>query len=370
VIEAGTYQQPGDIYGELNQFGRAVQYVQKALETARQAGNKGIVQDSYKSLSELYQAMKRPETAFEYLLAAYRIKDSTQSINFSRQLAEMEVKYQTEKKESEIKILKQQKQIDDLSLRQQQERLKRQELLLFSFAVLAIAIIVALYFYIQRRRLAEKVRRDEAIRQTTEAERLRIAKDIHDELGSGLSKIKLLADIALLESNENRGKLKQTVDTISNTSSGLIENMRDLVWAMNPENSNLQNLIARIREYSDEYFEDLPIDLTMDIPEDVPAIPISKELNRNVFMILKEALQNIVKHSSATAITIKIELKPRFRMEIEDNGKGFDTGTKHEGNGLTNMKTRSEAIGGHLYVKTESRKGVKLAFEVNKALPL
>jgi len=370
VIEAGTYQQLGDIYGELNQFDRAVSYVQKALQTARKAGNKGIVQDCYKSLSELYQAMKQPETAFNYLLAAYRMKDSTQSAAFSKQLAEMEIRYGTEKKEAEIKILKQQKQIDNLTLRQQHKRLERQKLFLILFTIMAIAVVVALYFYVQRRRLAEQLRRNEVIRETTDAERLRIAKDIHDELGSGLSKIKLLADIALLESDEKKSNFEQTVHTISHTSSALIENMRDLVWAMNPDNSNLQNLIARIREYSDEYFEDLPIELTMNIPEDVPAIPISKEISRNIFMILKEALQNIVKHSSATAATIRIELRPKFRIEIADNGKGYNADIRHEGNGLPNMKTRSEAIGGHLYTETEGQKGVKLIFELDKALPL
>lgn len=370
LIEAGTYQQLGDIYGELNQFGRAVEYVQKALQTARKAGNQVIVQDSYKSLSELYQAMKRPEVAYQYLLAAYHIKDSSQSARFSKQLAEMEIRYETEKKVAEIKILKQQKLIDNLTLRQQQKRLAKQELFLVLFAMMAIAIVVALYFYVQRRRLAEQMRQNEVIRQTTDAERLRIAKDIHDELGSGLSKIKLLADIALYDSNEKKSDFKQTVQTVSHTSSALIENMRDLVWAMNPDNSNLENLIARMREYSDEYFEDLPIEFTMDIPEDVPAIPISKELNRNVFMILKEALQNIVKHSSATVATLRIELRPKFKMEISDNGEGYNVNTKHEGNGLTNMKTRSKTIGGQLYIETAQQKGVKLIFELDNALPL
>lgn len=369
TIEAGTYQQLGDIYGELGQFSKAINYVGKALTTARKTDNKIIAQDSYKSLSELYMAMHQPLLAYNNLLAAFRIKDSIQPVAFNRQLAQMQIQYETEKKEAEIKILKQNELINKLKLSEQQERINKQSVIVISLIILLIATVVAAYFYIRGRRLAEAFKQKEIERKAAEDERQRIAKDIHDELGSGLSKIRFLSEL-MHNQKDNSEQLNTTIHSISDTSKHIIENMKDLVWAMNPENSTLDNLLARIREYSSEYLEEMPIDLEMDIPEDAPHIPISKEVSRNVFMILKEALQNIVKHTNATEVAISITHTPYFKMDIVDNGQGFDLQKTLNGNGLKNMNARSLAIGADIDFLSTPNKGTAIVLTLKDGLLL
>lgn len=362
TIEAGTLQQLGDIYGELGQFPNAISYVKKALLLARQADNKIIVLDCYKSLSELYMANQQPAAAFDNLLAAYRIKDSVQPVAFNRQLAQMQIQYETKQKEDEITLLKQGELISKLKLKEQQAQINKQRITVVLLIILLIAVAIAAYYYLKGRRAAEQLKQNEMMRKAAEEERQRIAKDIHDELGSGLSKIRFLSELTHKHEQGNP-QLNTTLHSISDTSKHIIENMKDLVWAMNPDNSTMDSLLARIREYSSEYLEEMPIELVIDIPEDVPHIPITKEFNRNVFMILKEALQNMVKHAEATRVIIHISIATGFRMEISDNGKGVNILLIKEGNGLKNMEARSRAIGVVFSRVSTPSKGTKIILE-------
>jgi signal transduction histidine kinase len=362
AIEAGTYQQLGDIYGEVGKFDLAVMYVQKGLDAARASGNKVILKDCYKSLSELYDAMKKPGLALKSLLAAYRLKDSIQPVQFARQLAEMQARYETEKKDAKLKLLRQAGQITDLKLQKQNSELQKLRYLFILSLITIVIIVVAVYYYKSRRKLLEQIRREHAIREAEENERQRIAKDIHDELGSGLSKIRFLSELAGTHI-EGRQQLQASLHSISDTSVGLIENMRDLIWAMNPENTTLDNLIARIREYSYDYLEDFQLTVSLDFPEDIPHRKISKETTRNVHMIVKELLQNVVKHAKAEKVFISVSINPRFRLEIKDNGIGYDGAMSTNGNGLKNIIARSQALGGTLKMTSYPGKGSCMILE-------
>lgn len=363
TITAGTYQQLGDIYGELGQYEKAVGYVQKALAAARVIGNKTIIKDCYKSLSELYEAMKQPDLAMKSLLAAYRLKDSIQPLEFSRQLADMQAAYESEKKESQIQLLKHRQQISTLKMQKQETALQKQRTLLLLSLLVILAIVSAVYFYVTRLRLLEKIKRQKIVQEAEERERMRIAKDIHDELGSGLSKIKFLTEF-LKHPHQQTGQMQKTLQSISETAVSLIDNMRDLVWTMNPANTTLDNLLARMREYSADYLEELPIELHVDLPPQIPDKKIAKETGRNIQMILKEALQNIVKHAGATKVFVIITLEPQFNMVIEDNGDGYNEPQQTQGNGLRNMQMRSDTIGGVLKISSSPGKGTRIELSV------
>lgn len=364
TLEAGTYQQLGDIYGELKQYDTAVAYIQKAIVAARSGDNKVIVRDCYKSLSELYTMMKQPGRAMPYLLAAYKLKDSIEPAQFSRRLAEMDAKYRAEKKEAEIKSLKQRTLISSLKMQQQRNRLQAQGYLLLVLIAVIIAAAIAVYYRNVRRGLLEQLQREKMVKETEERERMRIARDIHDELGSGLSKIRFLADNAKQRGAVESGNM---VGQIAETSRGLIDNMRDLVWAMNPENTALDSLVARIREHTADYLEQFSVEVEFDIPVDVPATVISKEVTRNVFMIVREALQNIVKHSGATRVWVRVNTGSGLRLEIGDNGRGFDMSTQRSGNGLGNLVARAKAIGAEFEMTSSPGIGTSLRLCLSSA---
>lgn len=363
-IEAGTYQQLGDIYGQLGQTKKAIENIQKALILAKNNNHKIIERDCYKSLSELYASIKQYEPAMENILQAYRIKDSIQPISFNNRLAEMEARYNLEKKESTIKLLNQQSLINQLRIKEQKENIKKQNTLVIFLLILIATIIIAIYFYLRWRKQAELLNQQNTIRQTEENERMRIAKDIHDELGSGLTKIKFLSEILELKIKDNQ-QIKETLQSITGTSHQLIDNMRDMIWNMNPMNSTLDNLVARVREFSTEYLYDFPIEVTYDFPENIPSEKINIKISRNILMIVKESLQNIVKHANATKISVRIEIQPVFKLIIVENGIGFNLNEKTTGNGLRNMIERSKDIGATLKMTSTSGEGSMLSLEKN-----
>lgn len=364
-LEAGTYQQLGDIYGEMQQYPIAISYVSRALAAARAGDNKVIVRDCYKSLSELYASMGRHQQAWQNLLSAYRLKDSIEPVLYNRRLAEMDAKYKAEKKEAEIRGLKQQGLIDALKMRDQHNRLQLQGYLLLLLVVILAASAVVVYYRNARRRLLEQIQREKMVKDTEERERMRIARDIHDELGSGLSKIRFLSEHVQAAGMQG---VSGSLVLITETSRGLIDNMRDLVWAMNPENTTLDSLVARIREYAGEYLEELPIELEYDIPAHVPRLALSKEVTRNLFMIVKESLQNTVKHAGATHVRVRVCIDRVFTLEITDNGRGFDTSRAGSGNGVRNIRARAHAAGATLSIISSPGQGTRIKLDL--ALPV
>jgi signal transduction histidine kinase len=190
-----------------------------------------------------------------------------------------------------------------------------------------------------------------------------MAKDIHDELGSGLSKIKLISEL-IKKDEVQGGSINDKIMSISETSGKLVENMRDLIWIWNPDNTNLPNLIARIREYTYDYLEDFPIELTINSPTNIPSLEISNDVARNIYMIVKEILQNIVKHSKASIVKLNMQVDGVFIISIEDNGIGFDLSAVNSGFGLNNLRSRADKIGGHIFIDSKKGNGVIITLEI------
>jgi len=139
-----------------------------------------------------------------------------------------------------------------------------------------------------------------------------------------------------------------------------------LIWAINPNNTTLDNLLARIREYCSEYIEEINIEFHFNFPEHIPEVKINNQAHRNIFLTIKEALQNSIKHSQASIVELSIEIKNETMFtSFSDNGKGFDT-KKHknlESNGMLNMKHRIETIGGD-YNISSCIKGTIISFRI------
>ena len=220
------------------------------------------------------------------------------------------------------------------------------------------------YFYYSRLKLKNQLAKEKAIKETEEHERMRIAKDIHDDLGSGLSKINFLSEI-IYGKSEHLPEIRHSSESVKETAKRMIDNMRDLIWALNPDNTTLPNLIARMREYTTDYLEDFPIEIKYSFPDNVPQTSINKESHRELFMIVKETLNNISKHSKATEILFNVNItNDNFSFSIRDNGIGFNEETIKRGNGLRNMNSRITALGGIFEVKSEPNKYTLIAVSV------
>ena len=188
-----------------------------------------------------------------------------------------------------------------------------------------------------------------AVYKAQQAERERISADMHDELGSGMTAIRLMSEIA-------RNKMKENtpveIDKISSSADDVLNKMNAIIWSMNSGNDTLDNLISYIRSYSLEYFENTPVKCTVNTPASIPDKEITGDKRRNIFLCVKETLNNVLKHSKATLITINIEANHSLQISITDNGVGIDLEKLRQfGNGLKNITRRMETIGGTFKIK-------------------
>ncbi len=191
--------------------------------------------------------------------------------------------------------------------------------------------------------------------QAVENERTRIAAEMHDDLGSGLTTIRYLSDKAMKEIEEKQ-EIKQ-IKKIAEQSNMLIRKMSEIIWAMNSRYDNTENLIGYLRRYASEYLEEHQIPVQFILDEDGKPLNIGGEKRRNIFMVFKEALHNTVKYANAQSVTIRVHVDKQFNIHISENGGiGFDPiSSKDKGNGLYNTDNRILAIKGRIrYEKLEN----------------
>lgn len=212
--------------------------------------------------------------------------------------------------------------------------------------------------YKNRNELIKEIKKQEALKLDAEKqefetqltvikaqqeERNRISADMHDDLGAGMTTISLYSELA-------KGKLIDNpipeIEKISSAANDLLNKMNAIIWSMSNSNDSLGNMIAYIRSYAIEYFEDTGVHCKIDIPENLPNIQVIGTIRRNVFLVVKEALNNILKHAKATEVSITlIRVKDGLTLYIQDNGKGIDMDSLRQfGNGLKNMKKRMADI--------------------------
>jgi signal transduction histidine kinase len=232
------------------------------------------------------------------------------------------------------------------------------------------AIFGAVRFVVTRklRRKLEQLGQQRAI----ERERERIAKDIHDDLGAGLTQIMLQSALARREPQE---QTQTHLAQISGTALELVSAMDEIVWAINPENDTLDGLVTYVGKYVEEYVAKAGMRCRLDLPAQVPAMFLSAEVRHNLFLAIKEALNNAVKHAQAAEISFLLKLQPHgFSFVIKDDGRGLvpdvtgvpsaDIGRVSSGHGLRNLVQRLEKIGGTCTIKSEPGKGTEVELTV------
>lgn len=196
-----------------------------------------------------------------------------------------------------------------------------------------------------------------------EEERHRISKEMHDDLGAGLTQISLISEAAKRRNKEGIFP-REELNDISETSKQLIENVSEIIWAMNPDFDTLSGMIAYLREQISKLLEYSGKEFHLQIPEDFVDIDIANTRRKNILMLVKEAVNNAIKHSNATSVNITIILKNnRFEIKIADDGNGFDASKNLSGNGLKNYSYRSALLGGTAKVNSDE-KGTKVYFDI------
>ena len=236
-------------------------------------------------------------------------------------------------------------------------------------SLIAVAVLVAVgttVRVLEKRKYQLRLRR---IEQETalERERSRIAQDLHDELGSSLTRISLLSDLVRAD-KDNPAQVEVHASKLSMSAGQTVRALEEIVWAVRPGSDTLQSLVDYITHFGGELFEGTSTRCRLDVPDELPARTLPPDVRHNIFLIVKETLTNVLKHAGATEAHLQIKAASQFlEIVITDNGQGFDvSAASAEGkrNGLDNMRRRANAVGGRLALESSQGKGTRMEFSV------
>jgi ligand-binding sensor domain-containing protein/signal transduction histidine kinase len=223
------------------------------------------------------------------------------------------------------------------------------------FRILSILLILGLLYALHRYRLARLLE--------IERLRVRIASDLHDDVGSALTKIALNSEV--IQSSESFDQIKSASRNIGAMSREIITTMSDIIWSIDSRNDSLGNLVDRMRDFAYNVLpiRDIAVNFSTEGLDEEKTIPIN--FRQNIFLIFKECINNAAKHSKANKVTICLNNSINsFEMKIHDDGSGFDPSMVKNGNGLKNMKMRANRLDGILEINANS--GVEITLKMKK----
>lgn len=237
----------------------------------------------------------------------------------------------------------------------------------FQLAMLALftLCVIAIVRYVSFRRLRIQVRQLE--QQTLlHKERARIAKDIHDDLGANLTQIALLSELTR-QDMAAPAKAGEHVEKISLTARQVMKSLDEIVWAVNPRNDTLPHLVDYLGQFTLDFLRGAPgIRCRLDLPEHPPELNVPADIRHNLFLAVKEALNNIVKHADAKEVRLGVDVSNgTLRVVVTDDGQGFESPPQDAwADGLRNMRQRMAEIGGQCAIESHAGTGTTIRFDV------
>jgi signal transduction histidine kinase len=331
---------------------QATAAAQQALAYAQRTGNADIMAECYQTLASIKARQNDFRGAYQWYRQYKTTWDSLTSIEKNAEIAALRVRFDTEQKESRIRALTQQTQVQQLRAEQQQSRLLA---LLFGLMAVGLAGAGTLVYLAQRRRLA-RVLREERLRS-------RIAADLHDEVGTMLTRISLQAEML----RQSQPEASPALDRLLGNSRAAARTMRDIVWSIDAHADTMGALLDRMRDHLDQTATPagLLTELTATNLRDEE--PLAPELRQHLYLVFKEAVTNAVRHARhATALRVSLARHAgQLELRVEDDGQPAPTTTR-SGMGLRNMQQRAEALSGQIEAGPDAEKG---GFRVRLVVP-
>ncbi len=295
----------------------------------------GIQYGSY-FLSEVYEALGNNNEALRHYKTYTKIKDSITGVQKTRSLAYYQTLYETEKRDNTINA-----QRTNLTLLEQKNK-TRNQLFLFAGTLIALGIFVFILYKNYRQKLQRRL----AVEQL----RTKISADLHDDVGSLLTGLSMQTELLARQVPQ---ELRFKLERVSKVSKDAMLKMRDAVWAMDARKDNWQSLKDRMNEFASETLPLKDISYTIDVDNIELSKSMQGAVRQNLYLIFKEAIANVLKHSNASKVTITLKRnKSNYSLYISDNGKTNQNLSK-AGQGLTNMTLRATQLLGNLQYKND-----------------
>lgn len=361
---AENYSYLGDVYFTKNDFKKAINFYQKTTDITDKHKYLGLSQDTYRKISECYEVLGDKENALQNFKKFSALKDSLVNQDTNSKIAELEVKFDTNEKEKQL--LQKQTEVET-------SRIKFSVAIVFAI----LASIIGFLFYRQQR-LKNKQQHQEFELKSAMAQienqnklqeqRLSISRDLHDNIGAQLTFI-----ISSLENTKFgipnlETAVEKRLDKISDFTRNTIVELRDTIWAMNKSDFTMEDLSSRIFNFVEHaQSANQNIQFNFSIDEKLKNKKFSSVVGVNLYRTIQESVNNAMKYANANHIIINAEkFKQGLKIEIKDDGKGFDTENVDLGNGLLNMKKRMEEIDGKFSINSEIGKGTSVNVELEK----
>jgi signal transduction histidine kinase len=222
--------------------------------------------------------------------------------------------------------------------------------------LLATGLSVGLVLVSLRRRHRLQLERFEH-QHAMERERARIAQDLHDDLGASLTQISWLGE-AVSRENMPAQEGRNLLRLITAKSRDMVRSIDEIVWAVNPKNDTLENLVIYVCQFAEEFFRGAETRCRIEVIEPIPAYPLAADMRHNLFLVLKEALHNVAKHAGAAEVWMRCKVETGVaQFVVDDNGRGFDPAAVAAGDGLSNMRVRASQVGVALDIQTRAGSG-------------
>lgn len=336
----------GKSYQQIKKYEEAEKYLLQAYRVSDSIHMTHYAHDAASQLSDLYKTTHDWQKGFNWLAVTNALNDSLNLKEQHEKTAELQAKYETEKKDKEISLLKKDQQLNLLTLQKQEA---------FKYGALILMVLLALIAFL----MINRYRTVHRARQQIEIERLRnnIARDLHDDMGSALSSINIISKV-VLENPGEKEHMQEHFKTIHENSGYMLESMSDIVWAINPANDTFEKVLFKMKEFAADILEPLNIQYEFIQWGELADIQLSLNNRKDLYLIFKEAINNAAKYSHCTKVTISIRHNSHeLILQVTDNGTGFDTGIRVAGNGLNNMKQRAAEMNGSMSITSEQGKG-------------
>jgi signal transduction histidine kinase/Tfp pilus assembly protein PilF len=350
---AANYNNLGNLYAKQGFFAKAIEQSEMALKISRDIGNPSLRESCLSSLAEHYSAKGDYKKAYDYYLKYTALHDSILTDDRVNALAEMDTRYEVEKKELTIGKLEAENQLTN-------EINERNRLYLILMAMAIALIVIAVFVGYRWYRFKQRQREWELVAQTEKSERGRIAQDLHDELGSGISRIRWVTSAVQKDTGVPIYKLEPIEAVADQLSLG----MRSLIWLLNIDNTTLNDLKAKTREMLNQFADDCDWSAGWN-DEAHGDYNLKQSAFRDIYLLYKEMLHNAAKYSKAPRVEVSVSISNDIlKGSVKDNGIGFDMDEIRRGRGLGNMESRVLANEGKIEFNSVSGKGTEVIFEM------
>ena len=401
-----------------NDIPQSIIEIKSALKLVKNSVHHDVVQTLSCTLMRCYQKIQQPDSAYYWMKSGLLLQEDPLNTDFSRKeflqcginlcieqhnltegsiflekLNKLTRKVSNKEQNQRVKILsdyyeKNEKLIVEKQLNEAQKKELSLRTIIEWVLILVAALCILLIFIgyrtfkqkqkiveLNHSRSLEQMKQDlelKSIKGKMEAlfdERNRIASDLHDDIGAALSSIRIYSSAAQKQMATDPREGMNLISRIINSSESMMERMSDIVWSINPKNDSGESLILRMKTFASEVLGSMQIDLVYHIDPIVVNLKPTLVARKNVYLIFKEAINNIAKYSESSKVEILLSAENGFfSLRIKDNGKGFNVMQAFKGNGLTNMSQRAKAMDAYFHVTSHANTGTTIELKMETTI--